>query len=175
MNSSKNPGIIIGVLSVSIPLVVAVLLFLPQSGKLGNLDLTFLPHLNGVLNFSTSLALITGFYFIKNNNIFAHRVSMLVAFSLSSIFLVSYVLYHFQVPSTHFGGEGLIKYIYYILLISHILLAIVVVPLVLFSIYFGVSNQISKHMRIVKYSFPVWLYVAVTGVLVYLLISPYYA
>jgi putative membrane protein len=165
---------IIGVLSVAIPIVVAVLFSVPQTGGLGDLDVSFLPKLNAVLNTSTAIALILGYYFIKKHNIQLHRLAMFAAFSLSSLFLVSYVIYHFQSVHTVFGGTGLIKTVYLSILLTHILLAIAIVPLVLLSIYFAISNQIIKHKKIVKWTFPIWLYVAVSGVIVYLMISPYY-
>lgn len=165
---------VIGVLSVAIPVVVAILLFLPQTGKLGDIDVSFLPHLNAVLNSSTAIALLAGLYFVKNGNILYHRTSMLSAVGLSSIFLVSYVIYHYQAPHTSFGGVGLIRTIYFIILITHIILAAIVVPFVLLSIYFAISQQIDKHKRIVKWTYPIWLYVAISGVVVYFMIRPYY-
>ncbi len=100
---------------------------------------------------------------------------MLTGLVLSSIFLISYVIYHATVPETRFGGTGFIRYIYFFFLITHIVLAIFVVPLALFSIYRGINSQIDLHKKIVKFTFPVWLYVSVTGVIVYLMISPYYS
>jgi putative membrane protein len=184
MNTSNNSNVeivkhnsvylaIIGLLSVAIPVVVAVLFSIPQTGGLGGLDVSFLPKLNAVLNSSTAIALLFGYYFIKNKNIVLHRLSMFSAFTLSSIFLVSYVIYHFQAQHTSFGGIGIIKVIYLSLLLSHILLAIAIVPLVLL-IYFAITHQILKHKKIAKWTYPIWLYVAVSGVVVYFLISPYY-
>ena len=170
----KKISIVIAVLSVVVPALVAVLLFIPQTGKLGDFDVSMLPHLNGSLNTFTSIALLLGLYYIKNGNIVNHRRSMMSAFVISTLFLVSYVLYHYQAPPTSFGGEGLIKTVYYVLLISHIILAAIVVPFVLYSFYFALTNKIDKHKKIVKWTYPIWLYVAVTGVLVYLMIRPYY-
>jgi len=99
---------------------------------------------------------------------------MISAFILGCIFLIFYVIYHANAPSTKFGGEGLIRYVYFFFLITHILLAFIVVPLVLSAIYFAVSDKIEKHRKIVKFTFPVWLYVSITGIIVYLMISPYY-
>jgi putative membrane protein len=165
---------VIGFLSVAIPVVVAILLFLPQTGKLGDLDVSFLPHLNAVLNSATALSLVFGFYFVKNGMVQYHRMSMFSAVGLSSLFLVSYVIYHFQAPHTSFGGVGVIRSVYFLILITHIILAAVVVPFVLLSIYFAISGQIDRHKKIVKFTFPIWLYVAVTGVVVYFMIKPYY-
>jgi len=94
---------------------------------------------------------------------------------LGGLFLVSYVVYHGSAPSTSFGGEGWIRSVYYTVLLSHIVLAAVVVPLVLVALYFALSNRIDQHKKLVKYAFPIWFYVSVTGVLVYLMIKPYYA
>ena len=191
LNTSKNNLIyqwLIGVLSVVVPILVSILFYIPQTGKLGDLDVSFLPHLNAVLNSLTAISLLAGFYFIKNKMVSYHRMAMVIAFCLSSLFLIFYVIYHYQGTHTLFGDvnhdgkvspdeSGLvssIKYFYYTLLLTHIALAAIVVPFVLFSLYFAFTNQIVKHRKIVRYTFPIWLYVAVTGVLVYLMISPYY-
>ncbi|RDB04040.1 DUF420 domain-containing protein [Runella aurantiaca] len=165
---------VINIVAVAIPLVVAVLLN-PRIPKveLGEWS-QVLPHLNGLINTLTSLTLLAGYYFIKKKNIAAHRRMMTVSFSLGALFLVSYVLYHLSNESTPFGGEGLIRPIYYFLLITHITLSIGVVWFVLRAIYFALSNQIDLHRKAVKWAFPIWLYVSVTGVIVYLMISPYY-
>jgi len=166
---------IIGGLSVLIPIVVAILLFRPQAGRLVDLDVSFLPHLNAILNSATALCLLAGYYFIKVRKIQFHKTMMITAFLLSSLFLISYVTYHAVAPSTHYPGVGLIRYIYFFILITHILLAISIVYFALRSIYFGLTRQYDKHRRISRWTFPIWLYVAVTGVIVYLMISPYYA
>lgn len=164
---------LIRVLSIAIPLVVAVLLGIRQKVDLGSWT-TILPHLNAVINSLTALLLVTGFVFIRQKNVAAHRRSMQSAFALGSLFLLSYVLYHLTNDSTPFGGEGAIRYLYFFVLISHILLSIGVVPLVLLAVYFAWSNQIARHKKMVKWTFPIWLYVSVTGVIAYLMISPYY-
>ncbi len=170
---SKYKNLII-TLSVAVPVIVALLMFFPQSGKLGDFEVSFLPHLNGVVNTATSICLISGFVFIKNRKESLHRMMMISAFILSCIFLVSYVIYHYQSVPTRFGGEGLLKTLYYFILITHIFLAAIVVPFVLFSIYYALTDQRAKHKRIVKWTFPIWTYVSITGVIVYLMISPYY-
>ncbi|WP_299760060.1 DUF420 domain-containing protein [uncultured Pontibacter sp.] len=164
---------LIAILSVAIPVVVAVLFFMPKSGT-SSIDVSYLPAFHAILNSMTAVALVIGFYFVKQGNSKAHRAAMLVAFGLSSIFLVSYVTYHFLGQRTSYGGEGILMYIYYFILLTHIVLAVVIVPLVLLSVYFGITNQLKRHRRISNWTFPIWLYVAVTGVLVYLMISPYY-
>ncbi|MCP1381418.1 DUF420 domain-containing protein [Runella salmonicolor] len=165
---------VINIVAVAIPLVVAILLN-PRIPKveLGEWS-KVLPHVNGLINTLTSLTLLAGYYFIKKKNIAAHRRMMTISFSLGALFLVSYVLYHLSNESTPFGGEGLIRPIYYFLLITHITLSIGVVWFVLRAIYFALSNQIDLHKKAVKWAFPIWLYVSVTGVIVYLMISPYY-
>jgi len=165
---------VIAVLSVAIPVVVALLFFMPKAGN-GAVDVSWMPGFYAIINSLTAVALVIGYINIKRQNVRGHRAAMLVAFGLSCIFLVSYVTYHFLGERTVYGGEGILKYIYYFILLTHILLSIAIVPLVLLSIYFGISNQLARHRRISRWTFPIWLYVAVTGVLVYLLISPYYS
>ncbi|MBA9079020.1 MULTISPECIES: DUF420 domain-containing protein [Rufibacter] len=166
--------ILIAILSVVVPLLVAFLLFMPQTGKLGDLDVSFLPKLHAVLNSLTAISLVVGYRYIKKGNRRYHRFAMTTAFVLSAFFLISYVTYHYQAAPTPYGGEGLIKGIYYFILITHIVLAAVIVPLVLLSVYFALSEQNARHRKVSRWTFPLWLYVAVTGVLVYLMISPYY-
>jgi putative membrane protein len=187
-NDDRKMLTVIGVLSVAIPLVVAFLLFMPQTGKLGDLNVSFLPHLNAVLNSSTALALLTGFVAVRNKNVYLHRTMMMAAFVLSSLFLVSYVLYHFQSEQLYFGDANNDKIldeaeklavsgtrpVYLFVLLTHIVLSVAVVPLVLLALYFAFSKQIERHKKIVKWTFPVWLYVAVSGVTVYLMMTPYY-
>lgn len=171
---NKKYNQFINIVAVAIPLVVAILLN-PRIPKIDLGDWTkMLPHLNGLVNSLTSLSLLAGFYFIKQKKISAHRLMMTVSFCLGAVFLVSYVLYHLSNESTPFGGEGIIRPIYYFLLISHITLSIGVVWFVLRAIYFAMSNQIELHKKAVKWAFPIWLYVSITGVIVYLMIAPYY-
>lgn len=164
---------VINILAIAIPIAVAVLLGIRQKVDLGSWT-TYLPHINGVINTATSLLLILGLYFIRQKNISAHRVTMLTAFAFGSAFLVSYVLYHLSNDSTPYGGEGWIRPVYYFLLISHIVLSVVVVWFVLRAVYFALSGQIERHRKVVKWAYPIWLYVSITGVVVYLMIKPYY-
>lgn len=164
---------VINTLSLAIPIAVAVLLGIRQKVDLGNWT-TYLPHINGIINSLTTVLLLMGFYFIKQKNIEAHKRTMLSAFTLGSLFLVSYVLYHLTNESTPFGGEGWVRPIYYFLLVSHIVLSVVVVWFVLRAVYYAISGQIDRHKQTVKYAFPIWLYVSTTGVIVYLMIKPYY-
>ncbi len=172
--SDKKYLVLIGILSVLIPIVVAMLFFMPKQGS-DSVDVSFLPTLHAILNSMTAIALVVGYYNIRKGNIKLHRAAMATAFGLSAIFLVSYVTYHFLGERTMYGGDGFLKMFYYFVLITHIVLAVVIVPLVLLSMYFALSEQFVRHRRISRWTFPIWLYVAITGVLVYLLISPYYS
>jgi putative membrane protein len=148
----------------------------------------YLPKLNAILNGTCSILLLISLYFIKNGNIAMHKRINILAFCLSSLFLVSYILFHYLAPETRFGdldGDGKlsaeeiqaaggIRYFYYSLLTSHIILAAGVLPLILLSFYRGLQMQVEKHKKLVRWAFPIWLYVTVTGVIVYLMISPYY-
>ena len=163
-------------LSIIIPIVVALLMLFPDVFHIESesIDFSSLPFFHAILNGSTSVLLFTGFILIKNKKTNLHKISMLSAFVLSSVFLLSYVTSKLTNAPVPFGGEGLIRYIYFFILISHIILSVLVLPLALFSIYRGMTGEIEKHKSIVKYTFPVWMYVAITGVLVYILMSPYY-
>lgn len=164
---------IINILSIAIPVAVAVMLGIRQKVDLGAWT-SYLPHVNAVINSVTSVLLLMGLYFIRHKNVLAHRRTMLMAFALGSVFLVCYILYHITHESTSFGGQGWVRPVYYFLLVSHIVLSIVVVWFVLRAVYFALSGQIARHKQTVKYAFPIWLYVSTTGVIVYFLIRPYY-
>ncbi|MBD2754675.1 DUF420 domain-containing protein [Spirosoma validum] len=164
---------VINILALAIPVAVAVLLGIRQKVDLGNWT-TYLPHINGVINSITAVLLLLGLYFIKQKNVEAHKRTMLTAFAFGSLFLVSYVLYHLTNESTSFGGQGWVRPVYYFLLVSHIVLSVVVVWFVLRAVYYALSGQIARHKQTVKYAFPIWLYVSITGVIVYLMIKPYY-
>ncbi len=133
-----------------------------------------LPLLHAVINGSCAVILILSLRAIRRKNVALHKRLNLTAFGLSALFLLSYVTFHFFVPETTYGGDGAMRIVYYIILISHIILAAVVLPLILLSFWHGLQNNVDKHKRIVRFSYPIWLYVAITGVLVYLMISPYY-
>ncbi len=136
--------------------------------------LGFLPPIYAGINALTALALVIAVIQIKKGNRKNHENLMKFAILLSTLFLVLYVVYHMTSDSTKFGGEGMIKYVYYFVLITHILLSILVIPFVLFTYLRGISGQFEQHKRLARYTFPLWLYVAVTGVVVYFMISPYY-
>lgn len=171
----KNPKYerIINILAIAIPVAVAILLGIRQKIDLGTWT-KILPHVIGVINTLTAILLLAGYYFIKKRNLNAHRQTMAAAFVLGAVFLVCYILYHISNDSTPFGGQGFVRPIYYFLLISHIVLSIVVVWFVLRAVYFGYTNQLMQHRKAVKWALPIWLYVSISGVVVYLMISPYY-
>jgi len=171
MAESKKYRPLVIAASVLVPVVVAILFTvrIPDAEPL-----TFLPPIYAGINALTSILLIAALYFIKNGQRKIHEVLMKVCIGLSLIFLVMYIAYHMTTDPTPFGGEGVIKYVYYFILISHILLSIIVIPLVLTSYTRAISSEFISHKKISKITFPVWLYVAVTGVIVYLMISPYY-
>ncbi len=187
IQANKSYLRLIVIISVAVPALVAVLLFTPIKLELSGW-VKFLPTLNAVLNSTTSVLLILAFLAIRFKKIKWHRNLMLTSLSLGALFLVSYVIYHGTTESTVFGdvdhngvlsaeemeAVGDSRMIYLIVLLSHIGLSIVVVPFVLIAFYYALSDQISSHRKIVKYTYPIWLYVSITGVVVYLMISPYY-
>lgn len=134
----------------------------------------FLPKLNAFINGTCSVLLMISLYQIKQKNITAHKRLNIATFLLSSVFLVSYIIFHYFVKETTFGGEGIAKIIYYFILITHIILAALVLPLVLLSFNNGLKMEVEKHRKLVRWTYPIWLYVTVTGVIVYLMIAPYY-
>ena len=170
--NNKNERLV-NALSIVIPVAVALLIGIRTKIDLGSWT-KILPHVIGFLNTTTSITLIAGFVFIKNKNITMHRRMMTLSFIQGALFLVLYILYHVSNASTSYGGEGILRSIYYVLLVSHIALSIGVVWFVLKAVYYALSGQITEHKMIVKWTFPLWLYVSVTGVVVYLMISPYY-
>lgn len=134
----------------------------------------FLPCLNAIINGTCSILLVVSLIQIRSRNIRTHKILNIITFVLSSLFLVSYIIFHATGIQTSYGGTGTVRYIYYFILITHIILAAIVLPLVLLSFYSGLQMNVARHRKLVRWSFPVWLYVTVSGVLVYLMISPYY-
>ena len=133
-----------------------------------------LPLLHALINGTCAVLLIFSLRAIKAGKVALHKKINLATFSLSAVFLISYVTYHFFVPETSYGGEGLLKTLYYFVLLTHIPLAAAVLPLILLSFWYALTGKIDKHKKIVRFTYPIWMYVAVTGVIVYLMISPYY-
>jgi len=158
------------ILSIAIPVVVAILFNVKIDVQLP----VFLPPIYATLNAFTALLLVVAFWAVKNKKIALHEKLMKTAIAFSVLFLVMYVAYHMTSDSTKFGGEGTIKTIYFIILITHIILSIIVIPFVLVTYVRAITNQVELHKKIARFTFPLWLYVAVTGVVVYVMISPYY-
>lgn len=163
------------VLSITIPLVVA-LLFGINLRKLGFdvTPLTFLPPIYASVNGLTAIVLVIALWAIRNKKIKLHETLMKIAISCSVLFLVMYIAYHMTSDSTKFGGEGAIRYIYYFILITHIVLSIIIIPLVLITYVRALAKRFDKHRKIARITFPIWLYVAISGVIVYMMIAPYY-
>jgi len=176
------------IVSIAIPAAVAVLILVPGV----KLDLGFntraLPLIYASLNACTAVLLLASLYFIRNGQIIAHKRANLTAVVLSALFLLLYVIYHATNPSTRFGDlnhdgllsdaeklrVGSVRYVYYFILSSHIILSAVIIPLVLFTLQRAFQERFDKHRRLARITWPLWLYVAVSGVVVYLMISPYY-
>lgn len=157
-------------LSVSIPVIVAVLFGV----KIPGYDFSFLPPVYATINGITAVLLVIAVQAVRNGKRKLHENIMKTCIGLSATFLVLYVVYHMTSESTAFGGQGPIRYIYFFILISHILLSVAITPLVLFTFSRALSRNFERHRRLAKFTYPIWLYVAVTGVIVYLMISPYY-
>ncbi|QAA81933.1 DUF420 domain-containing protein [Aequorivita sp. H23M31] len=171
LQQNKKYTILIWVFSIAIPFVVAVLFSvrIPGVERMG-----FLPPIYATINGITAIILVTAVYHIRKGNRKTHELLMKTAIGLSVLFLVLYMIYHMTSDSTLYEGEGVLRYIYYFVLITHILLSIVVIPFVLITFIRAISGQFYKHRKIARYAYPLWLYVAVSGVIVYLMISPYY-
>lgn len=192
---SKFYNILIWIISVLVPIVVALLLFIkweydklifnlrmPNSDPIVLLEnlpiakpLTFLPPIYATINGITALLLVAAVYFIKNGKRRIHENLMKTCIGLSLLFLIMYIAYHITSDPTPFGGSGFIAFMYFFILITHILLSIIVIPLVLVTYLKAFKSDFVSHKKIARITFPVWLYVAVTGVVVYLMISPYYS
>ena len=171
VKEEKKIKIWITILSTVIPLVVAILFGykIPDAKPL-----SFLPPIYASTNGLTALLLIVALVAIKRGNRELHQKLMTTCVILSVLFLLMYIAYHMTSESTPFGGEGVIRYVYFFILISHIVLSIIIIPLVLITYSKAYLNKLQSHKLWARYTFPIWLYVAVTGVVVYLMISPYY-
>lgn len=161
-------------LTIGINLLVLILFLMPEVERFSHLDLTFLPMMNAIFNSFTTVFLAAALFFIKQKNIVMHRRFIYAAFGSTSLFLLTYLTYHSLAESTSYGGTGVLAWIYYFILITHIILAAVIVPLALISFFRGISMKVEKHRKIARWTMPLWLYVSVTGVVIYLMISPYY-
>jgi putative membrane protein len=138
------------------------------------MSLSQLPTLNALLNGTSAILILLGYYFIRRREISRHRACMIAAILTSTLFLISYLIYHYHHPTTLFQGQGWVRPVYFFILFSHIILAIVIVPLVLITFKRGLADRRSAHIRIAKWTLPLWLYVSVTGVVVYLMLYQLY-
>ncbi len=133
-----------------------------------------LAPLNAILNSIATILLLAGFYFIKQRNIPAHRICMISAVCVSAAFLTSYLIFHYEVGDVLFTGQGWIRPVYFAILIPHVILAVTILPLALTTLYFGLKSNFAKHRRIARWTWPLWIYVSVTGVIVYLMLYQLY-
>lgn len=173
ISSAKDPyRKTIIALSVIIPFGLALLFGMP---KIDGYDTSFLPPIYATINGITALLLVSAVIAVRNGRRLLHERIMKTCIGLSAVFLVLYLIYHVTNESTPFGGTGSIRTVYFFILITHILLSFGVIPLVLFTFVRALSGDFSRHRRLARITFPIWLYVAVTGVIVYLMISPYYS
>jgi len=170
MQPKNNYNKLIIILSILVPIVVALLFRIKLDIELP----VFLPPIYATINAFTAILLIVAVWAIKNKRKALHEKLMKTAIGLSMIFLILYILYHATSGDTSFGGEGNIRYIYFFILITHIILSIIVIPFVLITFARAINSDFEKHKKIARIAFPLWLYVAVTGVIVYVMISPYY-
>ena len=169
--SDKKYKVWIWILSIVIPVTVAALFSVKIPGVQ---RMAFLPPIYASLNGLTAILLVVAVFQIKKGNRKIHERIMKLCIILSALFLVMYVTYHMTSDSTSYGGVGALRYVYFFILISHILLSIGVIPFVLITYVRALLGNFEKHKKIAKFTFPIWLYVAITGVIVYLMISPYY-
>lgn len=188
LSDNKSYLKIIYLVSALIPLVVAFLIFFPAKLSFAGEWVRMLPAVHATINSLTVVLLIAALVAIKNGNVSLHRSFMMTALFMGVLFLVSYILYHSSVESVKFGDlnhDGIVdvdeldaigssRLTYLILLASHIILSILVVPFVLLAFYYALTDQLTKHRKMVRFTYPVWMYVSITGVLVYFMIKPYY-
>lgn len=155
-------------------LVLALVVFMRRIKIPTDIDFSFLPPFHAVLNSIAALMLIAALYFIKNKNITAHKKMMTAALATSALFLLSYVVYHFTTEETRFCQEGNIRYVYFFFLITHVILAAVSFPFILMTFIRGFKMEVEKHKKMTRWVYPIWLYVAITGPICYLMLRPCY-
>jgi len=170
---AKKLNVLAGILTIVVLLLVGMMRR-PEFKISTNIDFSFLPPFHATLNALAAVALLFAFYFIKNKNIEAHRKSIYTAMGLSAMFLLSYVVYHFTTEETSYCFEGTSRSIYFFLLITHVVLAGVMLPFILLTFIRAYTGQIEKHKKMARWVFPFWLYVAITGPICYLMLRPCY-
>jgi putative membrane protein len=174
MTIKKNYTKLIWGLSIGINFLICLAYFVPTMALPPDYDFSYIPKLNATLNMMTFLSLLSALIAIKCKKIKLHRNFIFAALMFTGVFLGSYLLYHFTTPSTKFGGAGAIKVLYLFILLTHIVLAALIVPLAMVAIARAINRDFEKHKQIAKWVMPIWLYVSLTGVVIYLMISPYY-
>lgn len=172
--NDKLAKIIIWTLSIVVFLVVVALDRIPPPAFPFDFDVHLFAMFNAIINSIVAILLVAGLITAKKGQLVQHKNIMFAAIICSVLFLVFYISHHLFAGSTVFGGEGVIKYVYYVLLITHIILAAVILPFILYTAYRALTGEYAKHKKIAKYTWPIWFYVAVSGVLVYIMIQPYY-
>jgi putative membrane protein len=185
---NRNLTLPIIIVSIAVPLLVAFIILVPSVKVNFGFNTSVLPLFHAVLNSTTAVLLLASLYFIKNKQVQAHKIANLLAVALSAIFLISYVIYHASNPSTLYGdlnkdghlsdaekvAAGSLRYVYYVILISHILLSGIIIPFVLITLQRAFQEKFDKHRKLARITWPLWFYVAVTGVIVYLMVCKYY-
>ncbi len=173
MTERQLRWLVYGTSGVVVALVV-LLISVPRLAVVEGLDVSRLPAFHAGLNATATVLLFVGWLQVRSGRVDAHRIMMATAFCLSCLFLVSYLVYHSQAEPTAFGGEGWIRPFYYFVLITHVVLAPVILPLALFTLLRALRDQVDRHRAVARWTLPLWLYVTVTGVLVYVMMAPYY-
>ncbi len=173
MQKENKSMLAINIVSVVVPVVVAILISFQNKLYLGEWTKN-LSHAIGIINTLTTIVLLCGLVFIKQSKVHLHRLAMTIAFILGGLFLVCYITYHISNPANKFSGEGSVRYVYFFILITHIGLSLVVLPMVLRAMFFAVTKQFERHKKIVRFAYPIWLYVSATGVIVYLLLYQFF-
>ena len=171
-NDKKARGLIIAV-SVIVFITITVLSRVKLEVELG-FDEHLFAKINAAINSTVSVLLLAGFITVRNRNYLLHKRIMITAIILSCLFLVSYICHHLFTGETKFGGTGTVRYVYYFILGTHIVLAGIILPFILFTAYRSMIGEYARHKKLARITWPIWFYVAVTGVVVYFMISPYY-
>jgi len=165
----------LNILAIIISVIVLLVVGMMRRVKLETgIDFSFLPPINAALNSIAALVLIFVFYKIKKGQREAHRKAILAAVGISFLFFLSYVLYHFTTPETTYGGEGIMRGIYFFFLITHVVLAAVIFPFILFTLIRAITGHFERHRKMARWVWPLWLYVAISGPICYLMLTPYY-
>jgi putative membrane protein len=175
-DNTRTPiGVVVAIIAISAlaSLFLCWLVYYHPPSDVAGTHLLFLPALNALLNGLSAIALVIGFCFIRAKQISRHRMAMFIAFIFSAVFLVTYIMNHALHGDMHFQGQGFIRVVYFPLLISHIGLSVVALPIILITFFLSLTGRFPAHRRLARFTFPIWLYVSVTGVIVYLMLAAY--